>query len=101
MLEAMACGTPVAAYPVDGPLEVLADSDGGCMRDDLREAFFRAMALPRQAARQRALQFSWGEAAQRFLQHLVPCHQPALPGTGRQAPSLTHVTELSQTPVRL
>lgn len=75
MLEAMASGTPVAAYPVDGPLEVLGKPDGSChggvMHADLREACFGALAISRQEARLRALDFSWGHAAQLFESYLV------------------------------
>jgi glycosyltransferase involved in cell wall biosynthesis len=75
MLEAMASGTPVAAYPVDGPLEVLGKADGSChggvMHDDLREACFGALAVPRREARLRALDFSWEHSAQLFESYLV------------------------------
>ncbi len=76
MLEAMASGTPVAAYPVDGPLEVLGKADGSChggvMHEDLQQACFGALAVPRQEARLRALDFSWLQAAQLFEAYLVP-----------------------------
>ena len=76
MLEAMACGTPVAAYPVDGPLEVLGQHEGraqgGVLEEDLRAACLRALAVPRHAARERALAFSWAQASRQFLGHLVP-----------------------------
>jgi glycosyltransferase involved in cell wall biosynthesis len=87
MLEAMACGTPVAAFPVDGPLEVLGDAQGrvrgGVLHEDLRHATLRALAVPRHEARARALEFSWVQTAQRFLEHLVPLRRtdPA-PGAG-------------------
>jgi glycosyltransferase involved in cell wall biosynthesis len=75
MLEAMASGTPVGAYPVDGPLEVLGKPDGSChggvMHADLREACFGALAVPRREARLRALDFSWAQAAQLFESYLV------------------------------
>jgi len=80
MAEAMACGTPVAAYPVDGPLTVLArqreagGSMGGCMDEDLQKACFAAMAVPREEARQRALDFSWARAATLFEGFLVRAH---------------------------
>ncbi|MDP1740910.1 glycosyltransferase family 1 protein [Polaromonas sp.] len=81
MLEAMACGTPVAAYPVDGPLEVLGKPDGSChggvMDQDLKQASYQAMQVPRHAARARALDFSWEHAAQLFERHLVPAHAQA------------------------
>jgi glycosyltransferase involved in cell wall biosynthesis len=81
MLEAMACGTPVAAFPVDGPLEVLGKADGSChggvMHQDLKQASHQAMQVPRHAARARALDFSWEHAAQLFERHLVPAHAQA------------------------
>jgi len=79
MLEAMAAGTPVAAYPVDGPLEVLGKADGSChggvMNEDLQQACYGALAVPRHEARQRALDFSWGHAAQLFASYLVNAAQ--------------------------
>jgi glycosyltransferase involved in cell wall biosynthesis len=80
MLEAMSCGTPVAAYPVDGPTEVLGQSHpsnlggaaGGALHEDLARAFHAALATPRSDARARALVFSWREATQSFIAHLVP-----------------------------
>lgn len=76
MLEAMACGTPVAAYPVAGPLDVVAPrgdaDDGGVLHDDLRTAALRALDIPRAAARRRALQFDWSAVCAQFISHLVP-----------------------------
>ncbi len=84
MLEAMACGTPVAAYPVDGPLEVLGAPDGsfhgGVLHEDLRQACDSAMALPRGEARARAMLFGWEEAARLFEGHLVPTRARAESG---------------------
>ena len=82
MAEAMACGTPVAAYPVDGPLEVLGRSGldgegrlGGALHTDLRQACYQALAVPRDQARLRALDFSWARAGELFARHLVPARQ--------------------------
>lgn len=76
MLEAMAAGTPVAAYPVDGPLEVLGSEEGNChggvMNTDLQQACYSALAVPRHQARRRALDFSWEQATQLFESYLVP-----------------------------
>ncbi|MDB5860749.1 MAG: glycosyltransferase family 1 protein [Ramlibacter sp.] len=79
MAEAMACGTPVAAYPVDGPLTVLErpgpggeGSLGGAMHEDLQHACFAALVMPRAEARERALDFSWEHAAGLFERFLVP-----------------------------
>jgi len=81
MLEAMASGTPVAAYPVDGPLEVLGTQDGAChggvMHADLAQACTGALAIPRHEARARALDFSWAHATRLFESHLVPVHEKA------------------------
>jgi len=75
MLEAMATGTPVAAYPVDGPLEVLGKPDGTCrggvLDADLRQAFYGALAVPRIDARLRSQEFSWSHAAHLFESYLV------------------------------
>jgi glycosyltransferase involved in cell wall biosynthesis len=75
MLEAMAAGTPVAAYPVDGPLQVLgADAgrvQGGVLHEDLAQAAHSALQLPRAQARERAMAFGWSEAARLFADHLV------------------------------
>lgn len=76
MLEAMACGTPVAAFRVDGPIEVLGAhqgaAQGGALHVDLQQAWEAARTVPRHEARLRALSFSWEEATQRFITFLVP-----------------------------
>jgi glycosyltransferase involved in cell wall biosynthesis len=76
LLEALASGCPVAAYPVTGPLDIIGD--GGAISDDLRQAALSALSVPRDAARRRALSFSWAECASQFLAHLRP-------GTGQVA----------------
>jgi hypothetical protein len=67
----MASGVPVAAYPVDGPMQVLGQSQAGAMREDLREAWVEALKVKRHEARDRALHFGWGRASALFLSHLV------------------------------
>ncbi len=72
MLEAMASGTPVAAYPVDGPTEVVGvPAQGGALDESLTSAWYSALTVPRHAARGRALQFSWAYASRLFIGHLV------------------------------
>ncbi len=78
MAESMACGTPVAAYPVPGPLDVIADSAGGVMHRDLRVACLRALKLPRDRVRQRAEQFSWSAATDQMLAALQVIPRPRL-----------------------
>lgn len=95
MVEAMATGTPVAAYPVDGPLEVLdrkhADGRhvGGSMNEDLQQAAYAAMAVPRSEARARALDFSWSHAAHLFAGYLVPAKKAGNTALGVSHGSVT------------
>ncbi|NBC23683.1 MAG: glycosyltransferase [Gammaproteobacteria bacterium] len=71
MLEAMACGTPVAAYPVTGPRDVVAQGRTGILHEDLATAVRGALALNRAACRQAALEKSWARATEQFLGHLA------------------------------
>jgi glycosyltransferase involved in cell wall biosynthesis len=78
LVEAMASGTPVAAFPVAGPIDVVGDSAGGVLDADLRQACLRALALPRAAVRAHALGFSWAAATRQFLDALPRiAHAPA------------------------
>ncbi len=63
MLEAMAAGTPVAAYPVTGPLDVLKDGKAAAMHETLSHAIEKALTLSRDASREYALNFSWQRCA--------------------------------------
>ncbi len=67
MYEALACGTPVAAFPVAGPLDVLEEGLTGALDDDLRSACLRALELDRQACVRWARGQSWRLSAQEFL----------------------------------
>lgn len=96
LLEAMACGTPVAAYPVDGPLEILAKGQGGAMDHDLREAVLRALTLSRHHARLRALDFNWAQSALQFVHHIVPIKKQK--NQYRKAVDVNFMYKLSSTP---
>ncbi len=72
LLEALASGLPVAAYPVPGPLDVLDGSGAGALDDDLRRAALKALELPRSRCREHALRFSWSACARQFLDQLCP-----------------------------
>lgn len=77
MLEAMACGTPVAAYPVPGPIDVISDSGAGVLADDLRAACVAALEIDRSVPIARAQSFSWHAAAMQFLGNLTPSRASA------------------------
>jgi len=70
LLEALACGVPVAAYPVMGPREVIADSGVGILDDDIRQAALSALRIPADRCRAHALQFSWASCARQFLDNV-------------------------------
>jgi glycosyltransferase involved in cell wall biosynthesis len=70
-LEALACGTPVAAFPVTGPLDVIADRPIGAIDRDLRAACLRALEMSRQSCRNFALERSWENSARQFLGNLT------------------------------
>ncbi|WP_408887516.1 glycosyltransferase family 4 protein [Rhodopila globiformis] len=74
LLESLACGTPVAAFPVTGPKDVLADAEGkiGSVNADLRAAALDALTADRRACRVHAERYSWRACAETFLSHLVP-----------------------------
>jgi glycosyltransferase involved in cell wall biosynthesis len=67
MLEALACGTPVAAFPVAGPQDVVGSSDGGVLDADLRVAALAALRIPRARARARALAFDRARVCAQFV----------------------------------
>jgi len=71
MIEALACGTPVAAYPVPGPVDVLAAATGA-MAERLDEAIARALTLDRAACAAAGAGFTWAASARQFLDALAP-----------------------------
>ncbi|MBA3581621.1 MAG: glycosyltransferase family 1 protein [Gammaproteobacteria bacterium] len=71
MLEAMACGAPVAAYPVPGPLDVVQQGITGVLNENLALAIEGALKLDRQACRDFALQQSWQACANRLRDQFV------------------------------
>jgi glycosyltransferase involved in cell wall biosynthesis len=72
MLEAMACGCPVAAYPVTGPIDVVTPGVSGVLDVDLRRACMQALQLARPQVRDDAINRSWNAIARDLLAVLVP-----------------------------
>jgi glycosyltransferase involved in cell wall biosynthesis len=72
MLEAMACGVPVAAFPVTGPIDVVRRGETGCLDKDLTLACSCALELNRWDCRHYAERRSWQRSTQQFIDNLAP-----------------------------
>jgi glycosyltransferase involved in cell wall biosynthesis len=71
LLEAMACGIPVAAYPVSGPIDVVVDGVTGVLHEDLHRAALAALSIDPAACRAHALRYSWSAATRQFISSLA------------------------------
>lgn len=78
MIEALACGTPVAAYPVPGPLDIL-QRDSGVMAERLEQAIAGAIRLDRARCHAIGRTFTWQASADQFLSGLEPIGRDAAP----------------------
>ncbi|MDX1580352.1 MAG: glycosyltransferase family 1 protein, partial [Alphaproteobacteria bacterium] len=84
MIEALACGVPVAAFPVPGPLDVIgaracreapgATDAVGCLSEDLEQAIDCALKIDPKQCRDFALGFTWESCARQFASNLEPIH---------------------------
>ena len=88
LLEALACGVPVAAYPVCGPKDVITDPTAGVLDADLQAAALKALTLDREAARAHALNYSWENSAREFVENVLAAHNLGLPERRRLLPRL-------------
>ena len=71
MIEAMACGTPVAAYPCQGPLDVIDEGVTGCMNEELKQAVKDALMLSRNLVYQGSQRWTWENAWAIFKDNLI------------------------------
>ena len=88
MLEALACGTPVAAFPVQGPIDVVGGSAVAVLDEDLRKAALHALRIDRTRCRAHAEQYSWRAATVQFLALQQPL--PSSAPLAQTAPGIAH-----------
>lgn len=70
LLEAMACGVPVAAFPVTGPKNIVHNGENGWLADDLKEAILKALDVPAHGCLEFARQYSWKKCSAQFCDNL-------------------------------
>lgn len=87
LLEALASGLPVAAFPVAGPRDVIGSAPVGVLGEDLREACLGALRIPRQACVEFAGRHTWEASARVFIEHMARLRPVA--GAREGAPLLT------------
>jgi glycosyltransferase involved in cell wall biosynthesis len=100
LLEAMASGLPVAAYPVMGPNDVVKKGVAGILDEDLGQAAIQALTLDRDRTRRFAMTFSWDRTAAVFLDNIkhalrLEPYRPPVPNS--PAPALSNSGNRTQT----
>lgn len=76
ILESMACGTPVAAFPAPGPIDLIPGTGAGAVSENLQEACLEALTMKRERCREYAEGFSWKSCAEEFVKNLKPQPKP-------------------------
>ncbi len=96
ILEAMATGTPVAAFPAHGPIDIIPGSGAGAIDDDLRVACMACLDLDRADVRAYAEKFSWRASAEQFVENLEPYPEPERGRFWRRLRRITRLRRRSQ-----
>jgi glycosyltransferase involved in cell wall biosynthesis len=87
LLEALASGLPVAAFPVAGPIDVIGRNGPGVLDENLAEACRRALEIPRSEARAFAQRYSWETSARQFLGNILEARTLSEQGEGLADPA--------------
>jgi glycosyltransferase involved in cell wall biosynthesis len=91
MLEAMACGTPVAAFPIPSPIDVVREGVTGSLDADLAKAITRALNLDRTKVREASLDYTWSRTAELFERMLAPIPKSIPQPAAAQSPGFFHL----------
>jgi glycosyltransferase involved in cell wall biosynthesis len=86
LIEALASGLPVAAFPAPGPIDVVGPG-AGVLSEDLRAACMEALTIPREAAREYSMRYTWKESARQFLEN-IESSRPKRMGSPMKLPQL-------------
>ena len=87
LLEALASGLPIAAFPVTGPADVVGSSGCGILSNDLRQAALAALEIPRERCRLYGESFTWAESARQFFANIqAACDGAAFTSETRGGP---------------
>lgn len=70
IIEALASGTPVAGFPVTGPIDIVGDGFGGVVSEDLQRAALTALDINRTAARERSMRYTWRACAEMYMDNI-------------------------------
>jgi glycosyltransferase involved in cell wall biosynthesis len=76
LLEALASGLPVAAFPVTGPRDVIGNAPVGALNDDLQQACLSALQISPQACLEFAANHTWEASARSFIEHITNIRSP-------------------------